>query len=134
MTIEEILRLESLLEKRGYRKSSSKGLRLTNEDHYWYKGFGRKNNPYEEGRAQYQVFFAIWDFEKYQKDAGWSYQVYVEVSRTVSELVKIVLTSIDSSSTIEEVEQMAEKFFKFVDENFSIGQEWILINNNKSNP
>lgn len=133
MTIEEILRLESLLEKRGYTKSSSKSLRLTNEDHYWYKGFERNNNPYEEGRAQYQVFFAIWDFEKYQRDAGWSFQVYVEVSRTISELVKIVLTSIDSNSTIEEVEQMAERFFKFVDENFSIGQEWISINN-KSNP
>ncbi len=121
MTREEFSKFEDEIRERGYRKYSS----AKNADFAYYKGFGK--SEYEDGRSNYQVCFDCYDFDKYAdseplfKREPWSVAPMILISREVNERVDLNLSSATlMEKGIEYIEQLAESFYKWVEENVKI--------------
>ena len=109
MTYNEIVKFETLLEERGYRKIYQAKSELT-DDYEWYKAFRDK-----EQTLLYQIFFCFWDFEQYQKDAGWSVSVNVMPESCINNVGRRDLSlSVDWSTDLEKVEKAAELFYETI--------------------
>lgn len=118
MTTQQFNVLEGLLQEKGYR--FNKG-RLTSENFYYYKTFGKGDNPYEEGRSNYQILFRVWDWTQYdhrRKDHDYDVDVTILVSRTTNERVELEL--LHEGNPISYFENKAESFYEWVTKNFEI--------------
>lgn len=117
MTKEQFIELKNALGEKGYRFTRSV---FTNEDHAFYKPFGKYSNPYEEGRACYQIFFQVWDFRKYPQasDRPYGVQVRIAVSRIVTERVDLELSY--EGQPISYFENKAESFYEWVEKNIEL--------------
>ena len=108
MTKEELDKVEKQLTEHGYRKIS--GCKYKNSDDYeYYKSFRDKED------LKYQIFFEVWNFEKYQHGAGYSVSVSV-MPESVRDNVgrRDLQLFVDWSTDIERVEKAAEMFYDFV--------------------
>ncbi len=124
MTWEELEKIESFLKENGYRKGG-KPIHC-NADHYWYKAFGKKDNPYEENRPLWQVFFNVYDWKKYhdrdpylakfKKDA--SIAASVHISRTIDEVGMQLDFDLGDEFDLKDVEDKAYKFWRYVEDSF----------------
>ena len=126
MNREELERIESILKENGYRNGGKPY--HCNADHYWYKAFGKKDNPYEENRALWQVFINVYDWTKYwdrdpmlrKCNKCASITATVSVSRTIDEpSISLNWDFTHSEFNLEDIEDKAVDFFKYVNENFS---------------
>lgn len=124
MTQEEFDKFIKQLENKGYRKYPS----ISNADFAYFKGFGK--SEYEEGRSNYQVCFDCYDFGKYAdrepffKREPWSVAPMILISREVNERVDLNLSSATlMDKGIEYIEQLAESFYKWVEQNIKIENE-----------
>ena len=107
---------ESLL-KRGYKIYHQHWHR---EDYMIWKGFHRQDNRWEEDRAAYIIGLSIYDYTdkdypnlpKGMRDHV-GIDVHVDVSRTSSESIDMKIAWHDST-TIEEIEKLAESFYSWV--------------------
>ena len=81
MTWEELEKVEAFLKENGYRNGGKPY--HCNADHYWYKAFGKEDNPYQENRALWQVFFNVYDWRRFQyhEPTMTSIAVYKEIPR-----------------------------------------------------
>ena len=70
MTKEELSKFENELIQHGYKKTSV-GKATDRDDYEYYKAF------YDGEELKYQIFFEIWNFEKYQTSAGYSVSVTI---------------------------------------------------------
>lgn len=121
MTTQQFNVLEGLLQEKGYK--FYKG-HLTSEDFYYYKTFGKGDNPYEEGRSNYQILFRVWDwtqYERYLKDHDYGVDVTIMVSRTTDERVELELSH--DGQPISYFENKAESFYEWVTKNFEIEKD-----------
>ena len=126
MTWEELEKVESYLKENGYRNGGEP--HHCNADHYWYKAFGKENNPYEAGRSLWQVFLNVYDWRKYwDKDSSLrkfykaaSITATVSVSRTINEPSIALSWDLKDGVDLEDIEDKACKFFKYVDDNFDV--------------
>lgn len=121
MTQEEFDKFEEEIRERGYRKYPS----ANNADFAYFKGFGE--SEYEEDRSNYQVCFDCYDFGKYAdreplfKREPWGVAPMILISREVNERVDLNLSSATlMEKGIEYIEQLAESFYKWVEENVKI--------------
>lgn len=124
MTWAELEKVELHLKKNGYRNGGEP--HHCNADHYWYKAFGKEDNPYEAGRSLYQVFLNVYDWRKYfdrdpllrkfNKDA--SITATVSVSRTTNEPSIALSWDLKDEFNLKDIEDKAYKFFKYVEESF----------------
>lgn len=121
MTWEELEKVEAFLKEMGYRNGGKPY--HCNADHYWYKAFGKKDNPYEEDRALWQVFINVYDWRRFQyrdtnlKDAGLT--VTVHVSRTVYEVgVSLNFDLKDDKFDLNDIEDKAYWFWRYIEESF----------------
>lgn len=125
MTWEELEKIESYLKENGYR-SGGKPYHC-NADHYWYKPFGKEDNPYEENRSLWQVFINVYDWRKYRdrdpylaqikRDA--SLTVSIHISRTINEGGKELDWDLtDGEFDLRDIEDKAYKFWRYVEESF----------------
>jgi hypothetical protein len=121
MTQKEYDKLIKHLEEKGYRKYPS----IREADHAYYKSFGK--SEYEDGRSNYQVCFDCFDFGKYAdrepffKREPWSVAPMILISREVNERVDLNLSSaILMDKGIEYIEQLAESFYDWVEQNVKI--------------
>lgn len=116
MNKEQFDKLASSLYKRGYKKYKQ---HWHKEDYVIGKSFHKHDNVWEEDRSAYQIILSIYDYS----DKDWpnlppemrthvSIEIHIDVSRTVNERVDLVLAWDDT--TIEEVEAVAESFYKWV--------------------
>lgn len=124
MTREEFSKFEDEIRERGYRKYPS----ISNADFAYFKGFGK--SEYEEGRSNYQICFDVYDFGKYAdrdpffKREPWSVAPMILISREVNERVDLNLSSASvKDKGIEYIEQLAESFYKWVEQNIEIENE-----------
>lgn len=114
MTHEEYNKLTKELQNRGYRKHPSPH----SGDCGWYKSFGE--SAYEEGRSNYQVCFDVYDFGKYAdresyfKTNPYGVERWVLVSRSVNERIDLLLSP-SSELDIDEIERLAESFYKWTE-------------------
>ena len=125
MTWEELEKIESYLKDNGYRNGGEPY--HCNADHYWYKAFGKEDNPYEEGRSLWQVFLNVYDWRKYwdrdhslrEFNKAASITATVSVSRTIDE--RSITLSWDLANdkfNLSDIEDKAFEFFKYVNDNF----------------
>lgn len=117
MTSEQFIKLKNALGEKGYRFTQAS---FTNEDHSYYKAFGKYSNPYEEGRCLYQIFFRVWDYTMYPqaKDRPYGVDVRISVSRTIDEVIDLDL--LFDGQPISYFENKAESFYEWVKSNFEI--------------
>ena len=126
MTWAELEKVELYLKENGYRNGGEPY--HCNADHYWYKAFGKEDNPYEAGRSLWQVFLNVYDWRKYfdrdpllrefNKDA--SITATVSVSRTINEPSIALSWDLKDRFDLKNIEDKAYKFFKYVDENVDV--------------
>ena len=107
---------ESLYD-RGYKRYNQ---HWHSADYTICKGFHKYNNIWEENRSAYQIILSIYDYS----DKDWpnlppemkthvGIEIHIDISRNVNERVDLVLQW-DDNTTIEEVEAVAESFYKWV--------------------
>ena len=125
MTREELMTALAELKSRGYKRNfkDEELPRILAESkhssHYYYKVIERRKDKWGDSRAINQLFFKIWSLEAYRDrlntDSLYSLEPVVCVSRNIDERVDLSLSFPDRD--IDECEQIAEKFGKWVDEN-----------------
>ena len=123
MKQEEYNRFVEELQQRGYRKYPSP--RYGKDDYAWFKSFGE--SQFEEDRSNYQVCFDVFDFspyadrEPYLKENPYGIEPLVLISRTVDERVDLHLshTKVDDQN-IDEIERLAESFYKWVEKEVEV--------------
>lgn len=123
MTKEEFKLFEGKLTAHGYRKNG----RLTSEDFYYYKGFGKGQNKHDEDRNNYQILFRVWDLSKYADiDKMCAINpMYIApmviISRVIGERLDLDLHGETINQTdINQIEALAESFFAWVEENVKV--------------
>jgi hypothetical protein len=123
MTWEELEKIEAYLKENGYRDGGKPY--HCNADHYWYKSFGKEDNPYKENRALWQVFINVYDWRRFQyrdpnlKDAGLT--VTIHVSRTVYETgIELKFDLKDDKFDLQNIEDKAYNFGRYVEDYFGI--------------
>ena len=120
MTWEELEKIESYLKENGYRKGDYP--MHCNSDYYWYKAFGKEDNPYEANRSLWQVFINVYDWHKFQycarnlKDA--SITATVHISRTIDERAIELNWDLTDVFDLKDIEDKACKFWRYVEESF----------------
>lgn len=127
MTWEELEKVEAFLKENGYRNGGKP--MHTNADHYWYKAFGKGDNPYEENRALWQVFINVYDWRKYwdrdpslrKFNKGASITATIHVSRTVYEVgVELNFDLKDDKLDLKDIENRAYNFWRYVEDYFGV--------------
>ena len=121
MTWAELERVEAFLKENGYRNGGKPY--HCNADNYWYKAFGKENNPYEENRALWQVFINVYDWRKFKycdpnlQDA--SLTVSIDISRTIGEVsIELNFDLKDDKFDLNDIEDKAYWFWRYVEESF----------------
>lgn len=121
----ELENVEAFLKERGYRNGGKPY--HCNADHYWYKAFGKDDNPYEDNRALWHVFINVYDWRRFQcrdknlKDA--SLTITIRVSRTVyGSGVELNFDLKDDKLDLGAIEDKAYKFWRYVEESFDAPQ------------
>jgi hypothetical protein len=107
MTKEELDKFEKELQSKGYEKAHNSAY------HSWYKKFTVKEN-----KNAYQICFDFWDFSPYTKEDDYLTDFPYSVSSTIT--VNGADLEIDYTNNIDEIEQLAESFFKWVEDNIKI--------------
>ena len=120
MTWEELEKIEAYLKENGYRNGGQPY--HCNADYYWYKAFGKEDNPYEENRALWQVLINVYDWRKFQyrapdlEDA--SITVTVHISRTIDERAIELNWDLTDGFDLKDIEDKAYKFWRYVEDSF----------------
>ncbi len=111
MTKKELAQFEEKLVAAGYKKITS--AKATPDDEYeYYKAFYENK---DKERPKYQIFFEVWDFEKYRYLAGYSVSsVIIPDSITEDAGRRDLHLSVDWNDDIEKTEAMAEQFYNFL--------------------
>ena len=126
MTWEELEKIESLLKENGYRNGGKPY--HCNADYYWYKAFGKEDNPYEKNRALWQVFINVYDWRKFwdrdpslrKFNKAASITATVSVSRTIDEPSIALTWDLKDGINLNDIEDKAFEFFLYVNENFKL--------------
>lgn len=124
MNLQQYQELETVLKENGYRNGGS--AIHCNADHYWYKSYGKENNPYEENRSLYQILLNVYDWRKYAdrdpifKTKEFSISVSILVSRTVNESVYLNFDLSEDTIDFDDLENKAHLFYQYVNNNFKI--------------
>ena len=126
MTWEELKKIELYLKESGYRNGGEP--HHCNADHYWYKAFGKEDNPYEAGRSLWQVFLNVYDWRKYfdrdpllrEFNKAASITATVSVSRTIDERSIALSWDLKDGFDLNNIEDKAYKFWRYVEESFGV--------------
>ena len=125
MSWEELEKIEAYIKENGYRNGGEPY--HCSADHYWYKSFGKEDNPYEEGRSLWHVFLNVYDWHKYwdrdpslrESNKAASITATVSVSRTIDERSIALTWDLNSDKfDLKDIEDKAYRFFKYVEESF----------------
>lgn len=108
MTKEVLDNFEKKLIEQGYKKITVAKVTST-DDYEYYKAF------YDGDELKYQIFFEIWNFEKYQPDAGYSVSVTV-IPDSIRNYVgrRDLKLSTDYCLRINTVEKVASDFYDMI--------------------
>ena len=108
MSEKELKDFEEKLINHGYKKVTC-GKVTYNDDYEYYKPF------YDNDNVKYQIFFEIWNFEKYQMGAGFSLSVTILPESCVDNVGRRDLKlSTDYCDNIEIIEYVAYEFYKTI--------------------
>lgn len=108
MTKEVLDNFEEKLIEQGYKKMTVAKATST-DDYEYYKAF------YDGDELKYQIFFEIWNFEKYQTNAGYSVSVTI-MPNSIKDYVgrRDLKLSTDYCLHINTVERVASDFYDMI--------------------
>lgn len=117
MTTRELKEFETKLCSAGYKKITS--CKATETDDYeYYKAFYRDAITPDEDRSfrlKYQIFFQVWDFDKYYEGNGYSVSVTIMPDSCNNNVGRRDLKlSVDWITDIERVEKAAYEFYNLL--------------------
>ena len=107
MIKEELDKFEKELQSKNYEKI------LNSAYCAWYKKFAVKEN-----KSAYHICFEFWDFGPYTKEDDYLINSPYSISSTI--MVNGTNLEINHTNNINEIEQLAESFFKWVEDNIKI--------------
>lgn len=117
MNKEQFDELKAQFLNNGYKQY---GQQWHHEDYIIGKSFHKWDNPWEEGRAAYQIIISVYDWtikekpfynnlpEGMKKRVG--LEVHIDMSRVIDERLDLTFDW-KESDTIEKVEQLAEEYY-----------------------
>lgn len=119
MNKEQFDKLEKQLIERGYHKYVQ---HWKKEDYMLGKSFHREDNRWDEYRAGSQLLLSVYDYtlhpefydripKEHRDHVG--IEIHVDVSRVIDERMELT-TTWDDNMTIEDVECMADSFYRWV--------------------
>ena len=119
---EELEKIEAFLKENGYRKTSYKDRQ---GDYYWWKCFGKGENPYDEDKSLYCVELNVFDWRKYwhrdsdleKHNKAASMTVTIYVSRTTEES-PIYFEYDPKVINLKDIEDKAYCFWQYVEDYF----------------
>lgn len=120
MTTDEYDKFKTELEKRGYKRYPS----INSADFAYFKSFGKSDHV--GGRSNYQICFDVYDYSKYADkyldiiSRAYGVMPSALVSRTADERLDLTIKLIDEATEIDEIEQLAESFFQWVEKEMKI--------------
>ena len=112
-------KFEKQLLNRGFKKYIQ---HWHKEDYIIGKSFHKGDNRWDEDRAGYQVILSIYDntihpeyYDRMPKELRdhVGLEIHIDVSRTIDERMDFA-TNWEENTSIEEVERLAESFYKWV--------------------
>lgn len=115
----EFYKLEAALIERGYRRDCHQ---WNHEDYVLAASFHREDNRWDENRAGCQVLLSVYDYTMHPEFGDRlptghrdivGIDVHIFVSRTIDERIELETNWADDM-TIEEVECMADSFYRWV--------------------
>ena len=124
MTWEELEKIEAFLKENGYRQTDYKDRQ---GDYYWWKCFGKEENPYAEDKSLYCVELNVFDWRKYwhidsdlkKRNRAASMTVTIYVSRTTEE-APIYFEYDPKGINLKDIEDNAYRFYRFVEDYFGV--------------
>lgn len=121
MTWAELEKVEAFLKENGYRNGGKPY--HCNADYYWYKAFGKEDNPYQENRALWQVLLNVYDWRKFKDRDPYlddsAITVTIDVSRTVYEVgITCNFDLQDDIVDLKDIEDKAYNFWRYVEDYF----------------
>ena len=124
MSWEELEKIEAYIKENGYRNGGEPY--HCSADHYWYKSFGKEDNPYEEGRSLWHVFLNVYDWRKFwdrdpflrKCNKAASITATVSVSRTIDERSISLSLDLNDGFDLKDIEDKAYKFWRYVEKSF----------------
>ena len=124
MTWEELKGLEGFLEDNGYIKNPIKDRQ---GDYYWWKAFGKGDNPYDNERPLWWVELNVFDWRKWQGvDKEASVTVSICVSRIVDETpIWLEYDLKNDIVDLMDIENKAYCFYQYVNDYFNINNAYI---------
>lgn len=123
MNKEKYRKVEKELLERGYRRYDQN---WNLEDYVIGKGFHKEDNKFEEDRSAYQILLSIYDmslhkewWDRMSSETRQSVGITIRfgISRTVNERIDLEMSWHDDTK-IEDVEEFAENFFKFIQQQY----------------
>ena len=119
MNKQQFDKLKSELKKLGYRECDTT---FNHSDYYLYKSFHKDDNKWDEERAGIQIMLYVYDYtlhkeyrdrlpDNMRNHVG--IEIHYDVSRIIDERIEMVQSWHDDTK-IEDVEYIAEKFYKWI--------------------
>lgn len=119
MTWEELEKIESFLKESGYRKTPYKDRQ---GDYFWWKAFGKGDNPFDEERPLWWIELNVFDWRKWtgeSRDASMTVSIFV--SRIIEEApIWLEYDLKDGEFDLRDIEDKAYKFYEYVNDNFKL--------------
>lgn len=126
MNKEQYNLIEKYLLDKGYTRGNGQ---LRRADWCLYKAFGKNDNIWEEDRSLYQILLYVYDYgsisnvpKEYKDKVG--IEVDIMVSRTIDENLNLITDWRFPDTTIMEIENLAEDFYKFVCNRYPNPEIW----------
>ena len=112
MTANELKAIETVLQKRGYRKYVE--YLTSNETYAWFKTFDKEKDDDDYVMSGYQIAFRVWDFRKYVDRNAPPYGFDFWTSPLGSAFRTDFTSNWEPICDIDTFERMAEEFHKLV--------------------
>lgn len=120
MNIKKFEKLKKTLIERDYRQYDQ---HWKHETYVLGKPFHRDDNKWDEDRCGYQILLSVYDHRTWPSEFNITQEernkvgieITIDVSRTIDERMELT-TSWHDDTKIEDIEDMAEKFYTWVQE------------------
>ena len=128
MTKQELERIESILKENGYKRAGDNDT-FKQGDYYYWKSFGKEDNPYDEGHSLWVIklniyeWFKYWDRDPMLKEHNKyaSITVTYNVSRVTTEVWKELNYDLQNDAfNLKDIEDKAYCFYQYINDYFKL--------------
>lgn len=116
---DELKEFEGKLLQRGYRAHTG---HYKNENYGWWKSFDVIEDAYGDRKVGYQIVFLVYDFSNIRPDNSFGVQCEFLLGER-HDIGRVDMTVSNDDMTVERFEQLCERFYGFVLNNFEVNNK-----------